>query len=248
MIKKIEYLKDVLNNNYIGINFHADIVVSFLEKMKTLLNDEYDEYVANQQNRDTGHYHCTVISPIELDKIIKKDINNANIINKIIEDFQIEDFQILGLGSAQKEENKAYFIVCRSAQIQALRQRFEFNEKDLHITIGFKYKDVHNVPKNIILPEIDPFINELYKYYIDYDECFSFIKELDGFDYDLSKDIYCIKITNSYADFRIGNEKGIVDYLTVALLNNKLTITCKWQNSDDITYLSNTIILRKLKK
>ena len=248
MTVRLEYIKDIVGTNFIGINIYTDLTYAFLEKMKIFLGDNYDEYVKNQQNRDRAHYHCTVLNVGELNKVISADINNTNIINQILTDFEIDDFQIIGLGSAQKGENKSYFIVCRSEKLQAFRHRFGFGERDFHITLGFKWKDVQGVRKNVILPDKEPFLDELSKYYYDFDECFNFLKEIEGFDYDKSKDIYCTKIRKTYAEFRVGNEYGVTEYFTIAIIGNKLTIACKWQASEEVPYLSNTIIARKLKQ
>ena len=244
---RLEYIKDIVGSNFIGINIYTDLVYPFMEKMKAYLGDDYDEYVKNQQDRDRAHYHCTVLNVAELNRIINNNLNNTNIINQIMTEFEIDDFQVIGLGSAQKGGNKSYFIVCRSAQLQALRHRFGLEERDFHITLGFKWKDVQGVRKNTILPDKELFIEELSKYYYDFDECFNFLKELDGFDYDKSKDIFCTKITKTFAEFRVGNEYGVTEYFTISIIGNKLTIACKWQFSEEVPYLSNTIIARKLK-
>jgi hypothetical protein len=246
MIVRIEWIKDLVGANYIGVNIYNDAVTSFLDKMKEFTGDSYEEYVKNQQDRDRNHYHCTIFNVAETNKILK-DINNVNIINQIMNDFIIDDFKMLGLGSAQRNENKAYFVVCKSEQLQAIRRRFDFEEKDFHVTLGFKWKDVHGVPKNQILKDKEPFKEELAKYYFDFGESFDFIKELDNYDYDLTKSLFPTKITDTYANFRIGNDFGVSDYITITIIANKLTIACKWQDSEEIPYLSNTLVLRKLK-
>jgi hypothetical protein len=154
---------------------------------------------------------------------------------------------MLGLGSAQRNENKAYFVVCRSELLQAVRERFGFKTKDLHITLGFKWKDVFGVSKNKILADKEPFKDELSKYFFDFGESFDFIKELDAYEYDLNKSLFPTKITDTYANFRIGNDRGASDYITISFIGNKLTIACKWQDSKEIPYLSHTLVLRKLK-
>jgi len=241
---RIEWIKDIVANNYIGVNIYNDAVVPFLHKMKDFTGENYDEFVKYQQDRDRNHYHCTIFNVMETNKILK-DFNNINILNNIITEFEATDFQMLGLGSAQRNENKAYFVVCRSEQLQSIRKRFGFDEKDLHITLGFKWKDVFGVSKNEILKDKEPFKEELAKYFFDFGESFDFIKELDGYDYDLNKSLYVTKITDDYANFRIGNDFGVSDYITIAYIGNKLTISCKWQDSAEIPYLSHTLLLRK---
>ena len=61
MIHRLEYLKDTVGNNYIGVNIYVDMVQQYLERLKSIIGDEYDIYIKNQQNRDHGHYHITVI-------------------------------------------------------------------------------------------------------------------------------------------------------------------------------------------
>lgn len=246
MIARLEYIKDIVGNNYIGINIYSDTVFTFLQRLKEYIGDDFDEYTKNQQDRDLGHYHCTVLNVAEYNKIISADINNVNILNEIMTSVEF-DLKLLGLGSAQRNGNKAYFIVCSSEKLQEFRRRFGFEEKDFHITLGFKWKDVHGVRKNQILPDKEPFIEEISKYFFDFNESFNFLKELEGFDFDITKDIYCVKIKPTYAEFRVGNAYGVADYFTIAIIANKLTIACKWQSSEEIPYLSHTLILRKFK-
>lgn len=245
MIYRLEYIKDIVDTNFVGINIYNTTVFSFLEKMKDYAGDEYDEYIKYQQERDRGHYHCTVINVADFHKV-SKDINNIHILDEIINSTEINDFQMLGIGSVQRNGNKCYFIVCRSKILQSIRRRFKLEEIDLHITIGFKWKDVHGLRKNEILPNYDIFIHELSKYYYDFDNSFDFIKELEGYNYDLNKEIFVTKITSTYAEFKVSNERGIVDMFTISLIGDRLTIACKWQDkSEEKPYLSDTIILRK---
>lgn len=248
MVTRLEYIKDIIGNNYLGINVYYDSIFSFFDKLKNYIGDDYDEYIKNQKDRDLGKYHCTVLNVAEYNKIISQNINNASIINDILNSYEIDDFQLLGIGSAQKNGNKAYYIVCRSEQLQEFRRRFNLEEKDLHITIGFKWKDVHGVRKNIILKDKEPFIAELSKYYYEFSESFDFIKMLNNFDYDVSKELFCIKIKELYAEFKVGNEYGVADYFTISMVGDKLSIVGKWQSSEEIPYLSHTIISRKFKE
>jgi hypothetical protein len=248
MIYRLEYIKDIVGTNFVGINIYKDAVLPFLEKMKHYTGDEYDEYVKYQQERDSGHYHCTIFNVADFHKI-SKDINNINILDEIINTAEINDFQIIDVGSVQRNNNKCYFIVCRSKILQSIRRRFKLEEIDLHITIGFKWKDVHGIRKNEVLPNYEPFIHELSKYYYDFDNSFDFIKELENYDYDLNKEIFVVRISPTYANFKVGNEHGTVDIFTVTIIGDVLRIACKWQGkSEENPYLSDTIILRKFGK
>lgn len=248
MIYKLEYIKDIVGTNYVGINIYKDAVFSFLQQMKEYTGDEYDEYIKYQQERDSGHYHCTVINVADFHKI-SKDMNNIHALDEIINTADISDLQMLGVGSVQRNGNKCYFIVCRSKILQSIRRRFKLEEIDLHITIGFKWKDVHGLRKNEVLPKYEPFIHEISKYYFDFENSFDFIKELENYDYDLNKEIFVTKITPTYAEFKVSNEHGIVDMFTISIIGDRLTIACKWQGkSEEKPYLSDTIILRKFGK
>ena len=69
---------------------------------------------------------------------------------------------------------------------------------------------------------------------------------MDNYNFDISKNIYCIKILDTYAEFRIG-DKEIFNYITLSLINDNLVINCKWNSSDRLPYLSDTLIMRKFK-
>jgi hypothetical protein len=69
MIYRVEYLKDVVGNNYLGVNIYVDFIQQYLEKLKAIIGDEYAIYIKNQQNRDSGHYHITVINVMEYNKL-----------------------------------------------------------------------------------------------------------------------------------------------------------------------------------
>lgn len=247
MNARLEYIKDIVGSNFIGINIYADTIYPFLEKMKTHTGDDYEDFSKNQQDRDTNHYHCTVMNVGDLNKVAQKNLNIVNVLNDVLNTFEADDLQLVGLGSVQRNGNKAYFVVCRSLQLQAFRRRFGLEEIDLHITIGFKWKDVHGLRKNIVLADKEPFLDELLQYFTEFDESFNFIKELENYDFDITKDIFCTKLKPTYAEFRVGNEYGVANYFTVASIGDKLTIACRWESSDEVPYLSNTLILRKLK-
>ena len=65
--------------------------------------------------------------------------------------YEIDDLNMLGVGSAKKETNAAYFIVCESDKLDAIRIRFGLPKQDFHVTIGFNPKDVFGVRKNQLL-------------------------------------------------------------------------------------------------
>jgi hypothetical protein len=156
MSYKVEHVKDTLGNNYLAININGLEVEPYLDKLKEILGeDNYTIYTTNQQNRDHGKYHITVINVMDYNRLTKQMG-----IDKFVEalqpvlEYEIDDLQIPGIGKAEAKGNTAYFAVCKSDKLDAIRTRFELGKQDFHITIGFDKKDVFGVPKNEIIAEI----------------------------------------------------------------------------------------------
>lgn len=153
MIYYLTYLKDRLGNNYLGIDLPIDIVDPYLSELKSKIPlEDYNLLIANQQNRDHGQHHITVINVMEYNKLTK-DMGVDKFINSLepIFHYEIDDLNMLGVGSAKKETNTAYFIVCESDKLDAIRIRFGLPKQDFHVTIGFNPKDVFGVRKNQLI-------------------------------------------------------------------------------------------------
>lgn len=155
MIYHISYLKDRVGQNYLGIEIPIDIVKPYLDKLKNHLSEEdYQIFTKNQQTRDSGHYHITVINVMDYNRL-SKEMGVDKFVNSLepIFKYEIDDLDMLGVGSASKETNTAYFIVCQSDKLDAVRTRFNLPKFDFHITLGFKSKDVFGVAKNKVIVE-----------------------------------------------------------------------------------------------
>lgn len=149
----VNYIKDSMNNNYLGVKISKSVVEPFLEKLKDNIGeDEFNIYTQNQKNRDKDEYHITVINVSEFNRLFK-DVGISEFIETIelIFKYEIDDLELLGVGSASKNDNISYFIVCNSNKLDAIRNRFNLNKHDFHITIGFNQKDVFGVPKNKVI-------------------------------------------------------------------------------------------------
>ena len=241
---RLEYLKDVAGNNYIGVNIYKEMIYQFLDTLKQVLGDEYDEYIKYQQDRDHGHHHITVINVMEYNGLAKemgidKFVNSLESIFK----YDFDDVKLMGLGTAEKNGNRTYFVVVNSEKLQEVRKKYNLPNQDFHITLGFKWKDVFGVRKNIVLNIKDPFLKLLKKKYYKGHETFEFIKDINEFEGDVERDIEPIKIEDTYATFRNGDN----DYFTVALIGDDLKIAAKWQDTEKKPILANTLILKKLK-
>ena len=149
----LTYLKDTIGNNYVGINIPEAVVEPHLEKLKEILGEEdFQIFTQNQMMRDNGHYHITVINVMDCNRL-SKEMGMTDFVKSVELAFEypIEDLELLGVGTASKGDNTAYFIVCQSDALDAVRTRFNLNKQDFHITLGFNTKDVFGVSKNMII-------------------------------------------------------------------------------------------------
>ena len=238
----LSYIKDVAGNNYIGVNIYPEMIYTYLENLKGILSDEYQIYVDNQKNRDHGKYHITVINVMEYNKL-SKERGPDKLVNSLEKYFESEfDITLIGLGTASKYENQAYFVVVSSPALQSVRKMYGLPEKDFHITIGFKWKDVFGVRKNQVLQLIDPFLKLLKTHYYNDNETFNFVKYLVNYDGDEESEVNPISINDTQATFKIGSK-----YYTVSLIEDDLMVTALWDAIKDNPILPNTIIYRKFK-
>ena len=153
MTYNLTYLKDTIGNNYVGINIPEDVVQPHLEKLKDILGEEdFEIFTQNQKMRDHGHYHITVINVMDCNRL-SKEMGMSNFVKSVELAFEytVEDLELLGVGTASKNDNTAYFIVCQSDSLDAVRTRFNLTKQDFHITLGFNAKDVFGVPKNVVI-------------------------------------------------------------------------------------------------
>lgn len=183
MKTKLSIIKDVLGNNYLSVKVNPSIVKPFLDELSMHIdNPEYfDTLIHNQQTRDNHYYHITVMSVMEWNKC--QEVYGLSMftekINHILSDVVV-DIELLGIGEASKDYNKAYFVVVKSDDIQDVRRAFGLSDKDLHITIGFDRKDVFGVPKNVVLPKQSLLERYVKKHNISGDYSFIFdVKNLD---------------------------------------------------------------------
>jgi len=153
MIYYLTYLRDTIGNNYVGINIPEAVVEPHLEKLKEILGEEdYQIFTNNQKMRDHGHYHITVINVMDCNRL-SKEMGMSNFVKSVELTFEypVEDLEILGVGKASKGDNTAYFIVCSSDSLDAVRTRFNLPKQDFHVTLGFNVKDVFSVRKNEVI-------------------------------------------------------------------------------------------------
>ena len=98
-----------------------------------------------------GEYHITIVSPPELSSAIKNGTwGSIAAVAELAKDWKITgEPKYVCIGKQEKDDNAAYFIVVDWPEAQEFRkEQFLLDKKDLHITIGFRRSDIHDVPKD----------------------------------------------------------------------------------------------------
>lgn len=214
MVYYITHIRDIIGNNYLGINIHEGVVQPFLNELKDLIGDsDYEEFTNYQQKRDHGNYHITVINTMDYNRLAKES-GVSNFVNSLdsIFKYEIDDIRMLGLGTAERGGNRAYFIVCESDKLDAVRTRYNLPKHDFHITLGFKHRDVFGVPKNQIIEKKDKFLKLLQKEFKE-KETWTFVRRIENFDLDPKLELIPISITETNMKIMCGNEYIHIGYL-----------------------------------
>jgi len=245
MIYYLTYLKDTIGNNYLGIQIPNGSINPFLNELKDIIGeDDFKTYTENQQKRDHGDYHITVINVMEYNALSKsmgidKFINSLEPIFK----YEIDDLKMMGVGTATKNENRAYFVVINSDKLDAIRDRYELPKQDFHITLGFKFKDVFGVRKNQVLEKEGKFLQLLkQEYYKNVN--WEFIKTIGNFNLNKDEELTPVDISDSRIKFKCGD-----NYIDVGLLDDeKFWVMAQYPIVEEMPRLSETEIAKKLKK
>lgn len=246
MIYYVSYLKDRVGQNYLGVDIPIDIINPFLNELKLILGEsDYNTFTQNQQNRDSGHYHITVINVMDYNRL-SKEIGMDKFINSLepIFHYEIDDLKMLGIGTALQNENRSYFIVCKSDKLDAVRNRFDLPSIDLHITIGFKWKDVFGVRKNVVLKKESNFL-QLLKFEFYKNDNWQFIRNIKSFDLPDTSEIIPVEISDT-----IMKVKCCGYYLDIGYIEDgeNFSILTKYPVTEEMPRLSETEIAKILNK
>jgi hypothetical protein len=246
MIHYITHIKDVMGNNYLGINIQKEVVDPFLVELKEILGeDNYEQFTDYQQKRDHGNYHITVINVMDYNKLSKqmgidKFVSSLDSVFK----YEIDDLKMLGIGTAERNGNRDYFIVCRSEKLDALRKRYGLSEHDFHVTLGFRYKDVFGVPKNEIIKKEDKFL-KLLRQEFNKEDSWGFVKRIGNFDLNPKSELIPISISNTSMKFKCDGY-----YLDIGWLDDdqKFWIMSKYPVEEELPRLPETEISKIINK
>lgn len=232
----ITYLKDVIGNNYIGIKIPNEVAQPYLNFLKEEIGeDNFNKYTENQQRRDNGDYHITVVNVADYNRLSKemgidKFVNSLDNIFK----YEIDDLKMKGVGTAVKNGNRSYFIVCDSDKLEAVRCRYELNTHDFHVTLGFSPRDVFGVPKNEVIKKKDKFL-KLLEIEFHKNENWNFIKKIGNFDLDIKQELIPVSITDTNIKFMCGKEYIHVGYLEDS---EKFWVVSKYPVDEELPRLS----------
>lgn len=241
----LTYIKDVIGNNYIGINVPNGIVDPFLNELKDIIGeDDFESYTENQKNRDHGEYHITTINVMDYNSLSKK-MGVDKFINSLepVFKYSIDDLKMMGIGTAERNGNRAYFIVCQSDKINAIRERFGLPKIDLHVTLGFNFKDVFGVPKNVVIDKKSKFIKLLKIEYYKNDN-WNFLRRIGNFDLNPESELIPISLTDSGIKIKCD---GYVMYISLSD-DEKFTILSQYKDDEDLQRLPETEISKILNK
>ena len=245
MIYYLTHIRDTIGNNYIGINMPNGIIDPYLNELKEILgDDEYEKYTDLQKDRDHGSYHITTINVMEYNAITKsmgmdKFVSSLDNIFK----YEIDDLKLMGIGTATKNENRSYFIVCKSEKLEAVRSRYNLPKFDFHITLGFRYKDIFGIPKNIVIDKKSKFLKLLQIEYYKNDN-WNFLKKIGNFNLDPNREVIPVSISES--SIKVKSEKN---YMDISLLDDdRFWIMAQYESDEDMPRLPETEISKIFNK
>jgi hypothetical protein len=243
MIHYITHINDFLGDNYLGVKITS--VQPFLDELKDILGEnDYNEYTKCQQDRDHNSHHITVINVMEYNMLCK-EVGMDKFVNSLDKIFKygIDDLKMMGIGTAAKNENRAYFIVCKSDKLDAVRNRYGLTPRDLHITIGFKYKDVFGVRKNEVMKKNGRFLKLLSQEFYN-NENWNFIKKIGNFDLDVKSDLIPVALDKSKMKFKCD---GYFIDITFLEDGEKFWVATKYPINKDLPRLPEAEIKKILK-
>lgn len=246
MINYVTYIKDTIGNNYLGIKIDKSIIDKFLNDLKDIIGDsDYEEFTSNQQKRDHGSYHITVINVMDYNRLAKelgmdKFVSSLDMVMK----YEIDDLKMMGVGTAERNGNRAYFVVCESDKLDDIRDRYNLPKQDFHITLGFKHKDVFGVRKNEVIKKEGKFLKLLKQAFYKNDN-WNFIKKIGNFQLDTKQEIIPVSINNSYLKVKCDGYYMDIGYLEEG---ENFWIMTKYPIEEDLPRMSETEIAKILNK
>jgi hypothetical protein len=229
MVKKLEILKDFLGNNFIGISYTENELADSINFTKDLLDESYDIFDSNRLKRDGDLYYLVAVDFMEYERlIVTLGSDKIADLGEQLNNIDVTDIKICGVGKATNNDNTAYYIIIASEFITQLRQDYNLVQTDLYITLGFNPNDVYATVKDIstLVENNSKFLKLLRKLFYN-NENWNFLKDkVKNFD---AESIKVINITSDYVfveSNRYINQIGLLD-------NGELWVFCRYPNEND---------------
>lgn len=238
----ITHIKDITGSNYLGIKIDQSTIQKFLDELKDHLGDEYDKYIKNQQNRDRGSHHITVVNVMDYNKLSKESgiSNFVNSLDKVFK-FPIDDLKMMGVGTAKRNENTTYFVVCKSEKLEAVRRRYELPDHDFHITLGFSHKDVFGVRKNEVMKKKSDLLKLLSTEYLK-SENFQFLRNIENWDEDPNLEIIPIELKENIFKILVGENA-----IGIGIVDESLRVVWKFKSEKNESRIPTTELIKIFK-
>lgn len=126
---------------YLAARISYAAIQPYLELLRERVGQRaYDDYLERKFRRDGDEFHVTVVRPTETENLPRDLLLSCQ--------DRAVSFNCLGLGQVSQTDNEAFYVVVDSPEVLALRDQLCLPGHDLHITIGFKQTDIHDVPKD----------------------------------------------------------------------------------------------------
>lgn len=134
------------NTHYVSLGV-PKVSMSEVVQQWSYVCPQFEQFAHNRHKRDkTEDFHITIVSPQEFRKVFKKQVPQT-----------YRNFSVSAVGIGKAEEtivkegaeipNETWFAVVESPEIDQWRADYGLPPHDLHITLGFKEKDIHGVDK-----------------------------------------------------------------------------------------------------
>lgn len=136
----LKMLVDKHGFNYVGGAIDSVYLNPYLNKMKAVLNGDFDKYVYMRKKRDGHMHHVTVINPKEFKKIDSSFVDD--LIDKKVK------ISLKSLGRVSGVSDSTYYVIVESADLHNCRKLVNSNDFHPHVTLGFWKGDIHEFPKN----------------------------------------------------------------------------------------------------
>lgn len=119
---------------FLAVNIEESAASKYLYELRDYLGEvQYELIRKNKILRDGTGFHITIVPPDDMNNLRIK-LNNIKV-----------SVTLIGLGGI---EDKVFFVVAESNDLDVLRTSNGLSKWDYHVTLGFIKNDIHGKPKD----------------------------------------------------------------------------------------------------